>query len=401
MAVRKYKASLLLNRLLRPLFSLYLNKLFNYSIVNKDILEGIKPPYIVLANHTNFWDPFLLSLCFSEPIYFVASDAYFRNPMLRRLLKLVGAIPKTKLVSDPGAIRGILEVVKNRGIIGIFPEGRRNWDGKTLPLLRPTAKLIKSLKIPVVSVLFKGANLSMPRWSSKTRKGRLSMELFKVLDPDQMKSLTVDEIFTEISYSLQYSEYDYQRTHMCRYRGRKKAEHLERFLFSCPECKSIDSMTSEADTFKCAACGYHTVYNSYGFFESDLNPLHFDNPMDWNDWQLEHLHQLVCESLQSGRKQAILQEHSIIMRTGGKAGSLSAGTGEGTLSLYPDRLVYAFGKGPDIHFPISDISGDNIQFNNQLELIFNKVLYRFKSKNGRMSAYRFAKAIETIRSMAD
>lgn len=401
MAVRKYKASILFNRLLRPLFSLYLKQLFNYDIVNGDILESIKPPYIVLANHTNFWDPFLLSMCFSVPIYFVASDAYFRNPVLGKLLKLVGAIPKTKLVSDPGTIRGILEVVKNRGIIGIFPEGRRNWDGKTLPLLRPTAKLIRSLRIPVISVLFKGANLSMPRWSNKTRKGHLSMELSKVLDTDQIKPLTAEEIFSEISDSLRYSEYDYQRAHMYQYKGRSKAEQLELFLFTCPECKSIDSMASEADTFKCTACGYHATYNSYGFFESDINPLHFDNPMDWNLWQLEHLNQLVSKSLKSGLQDAILHEHSIIMRTGGKTGSLDKGTSEGTLSLYHDMLVYTYGNNPDMHFPISDISGDNVQLNNQLEFIFNKVLYRFKGKNGSMSAYRFAKAIEAIRLSAD
>lgn len=401
MPIRKYKASILLNRLLRPFLSFYLKQIFNYYIVNKDTLETIKPPYIVLANHTNFWDPFLLSLCFSEPVYFVASDAYFRNPVLRLLLKLVGAIPKTKLVSDPGAIRGILEVIRNRGIIGIFPEGRRNWDGKTLPLLRPTAKLIKSLKIPVISVLFKGANLSMPRWARSARKGSLSMELSKVLDTDKIETLTTDEIYEEISGSLQYNEYDYQRKHMHRFSGKRKAEHLELFLFSCPQCKRIDSMTSKADTFKCSACGYHAVYNSYGFFESSLNPLHFDNPADWNLWQLKHLHALIAERLKSGLQQAIFHEHSIIMRTGSKRGSLSNDASEGTLTLYPDMLVYTHDNNQALQFPISDISGDNIQFNNQLEFIFNKVLYRFKAKNGRMPAYKFVKAIEAIKSSTD
>ncbi len=399
MAARKYKASIVLHKFLRPFFSLYMKQLFNYSIVNRDILKSIKPPYIVLANHTNFWDPFLLSMCFPQPIYFVASDAYFRSPVLRLLLKLVGAIPKTKLVTDPGAIRGILQVTKNSGIIGIFPEGRRNWDGKTLPLLRPTAKLIKSLKIPVISVLFRGASLSMPRWSSGTRKGSLIMELSKVLDTNEIKPLTAGEIFARISDSLRYNEYDYQRMHMHKFTGKKKAEHLELFLFSCPECKSTDSMTSDADTFKCSACGYSTIYNSYGFFESDANKLYFNNPMDWNIWQLEHLHELASETIKSGARQEILREHSIILRTGSKSGSLSKGIDQGTLSLYPDMLVYSLGENHELQFPISDILGDNIQFNNQLEFISGGMLYRFSAKNGRMPAYKFVKAIEAIKSI--
>lgn len=400
MAVRKYKASIILHKFLKPFFSFYMKRLFNYNIVNKDILKTINPPYIVLPNHTNFWDPFLLSMCFPQPIYFLASDAYFRSPVLRQLLKLVGAIPKTKLVTDPGAIRGILQVTKNNGIIGIFPEGRRNWDGKTLPLLHPTAKLIKLLKIPVISVLFKGASLSMPRWSSGTRKGSLNMELSKVLDANEIKALTADEIFAKITQSLQYSEYDYQRIHMHKFTGKRKAEHLELFLFSCPECKSIDSMASDADTFKCSACGYHTVYNSYGFFESDANILHFDNPMDWNLWQLKHLHKLVSETIRSEERQAILHEHAIILRTGSSSGLLSKGTDEGTLLLYPDMLVYSLRENHELHFPISDITGGNIQFNNQLEFIFNKMRYRFSAKNGRMPAYKFVKAIETIKSIS-
>lgn len=397
MSVRKYKASILLNKFLKFIIGNYMKLLFNYNIINADILKDIKSPYIVLSNHTNFWDPFLLSICFPEPVYFVASDAYFRSPVLKHLLKLVGAIPKSKRISDPGSIRGILEVVKNKGIIGIFPEGKRNWDGNTLPLLPPTAKLIKSLGIPVITVLFKGACLTMPRWSASTRKGPLVMEISKVLSPQEIKTLSIDEIFKIITDSLKHDEYEYQRIHISQYTGKKKAELLERFLFTCPECNSIDSMRSSGDLFGCEKCGYRVKYNTFGYFERDSGKLYFSNARDWNLWQVEQLKKSIEDSMNSDSPRSILSESHVIMRTGGKTGKLSKGTPEGKIDLYPQALIYVNGNNEQLIFPLRDLSGINVQFNNQLEFSFNKAIHRFHLANGRMCAYKFVKAMDELK----
>lgn len=402
MAARKYKAGKLFNKILKLIFRNYLKMLFEFSM-DLNQLQGIDPPYIVLANHTNFWDPFLLSLCFSEPVYFVTSDAYFRNPVLKRLLSLVGAIPKTKLVSDPTSIRGILEVVKNRGIIGIFPEGRRNWDGKTLPLLHPTAKLIKSLGIPVISAVFKGACLSMPRWSSTTRKGSLVMELSKALEPSEIKSLTVNQLYQRISEKLNYNEYDYQRIHMHRYSGENMAERLELFLFTCPECKSTGSLYSQGDFFCCRSCGYKVLYNCYGFFEpvNKDQTTHFSDPQSWNLWQLDQLSEYIGNRIDSNPQDVIWIEQNINLRTGQKTGVLKGPSEVGALSLYSDRVEYLSKNDGTLRFSLENMSGLNIQLNNQLEFIHHKVLFRFSKKDGSMPAYFFSKAIEAIKKRSE
>ncbi len=396
MAARKYKFGKLFNKFLKLVLGNYMKLLFDYHISNREVLKSLKPPYIVLANHTNFWDPFLLSMCFPGPVYFVTSDAYFRNPVLKFLLKLVGAIPKTKRISDPGSIRGILEVVKNKGIVGIFPEGNRSWDGKILPLLPPTAKLIKSLGIPIVCVLFKGACLSMPRWSASTRRGRLEMALSKVLDSQELASLSTDEIFEVITNSLQYDEYETQRMRMVFYKGKRKAEHLELFLFTCPKCLRNDQMRSEGDLFGCGACGYQVTYGAEGFFESHSGDLIFDNPRDWNLWQLKQLDRTITDKIKANSALSIFEEQHILLRTGGKTGELSNPSSAGTLSLYSKSLIYCDGNNKELRFPLAEISGVNVQSNNQLELIFNKVLYRFSAVNGLMPAYKFTKAIDGL-----
>ena len=340
-----------------------------------------------------------MSMCFPGPVYFVTSDAYFRHPALRFLLKLVGAIPKTKRISDPGSIRGILEVVKNKGIIGIFPEGKRNWDGKTLPLLPPTAKLIKSLGIPVVCVLFKGGCLSMPRWSASPRRGRLEMTVSIVLDSQEIASLSVDDIFEVITDSLQYDEYETQRMRMLFYKGKRKAEHLELFLFTCPKCLRTDQMKSKGNLFGCGACGYQVTYSAQGFFESPSNDLIFDNPRDWNLWQLKLLDKTIADKISANSDLSIFKEEHILLRTGGKTGELSQPSTAGTLSLFPQSLVYRNKDNKELCFPLTGLSGLNVQSNNQLEFIFNKVIYRFSAGNGLMPAYKFMKAIDDLIAM--
>ena len=398
MSNNKAGTSKTLYQFLKFFDSIYMKHLFKYSIDNEQ-LQGIKPPYIVLANHTNFWDPFLLALCIPESIYYVTSNAYFRNPVLKHLLKLVGAIPKTKMVSDPMSIRAILDVIKNNGVIGIFPEGKRNWDGRTLPLLYPTAKLIKHLGIPVVSVLFKGACLSMPRWSSSTKKGSLTMTLSKVLDQQDIAALSADQIFSRISESLSYDEYDYQREHMHLYGGKNKAERLERFIFACPSCSSIGKLVSEKETFSCSNCGYKVLYNSYGFFETNGQKLYYDNTRDWNLWQLEYLDAFISSQMAADNQSPLLEEHHVILKIGQHIGPLKTQTTNGTLSIFTDRLEYCMDEKVIHRFHIGDISGENIQFNNQLEFISNKTIYRFSVKDGNMSAYKWVNAIKTLKGL--
>src|SRR5690606_25497073 len=99
-----------------------------------------------------------------------------------------GAIPKMKFTNDTRTIRSILQAKKSNRVIGLFPEGNRNWDGVTEPLTYATAKLIKSLNIPVVIATIAGGYLSHPRWGESHRKGQISISFIKKWDKDELKT---------------------------------------------------------------------------------------------------------------------------------------------------------------------------------------------------------------------
>ena len=82
----------------------------------------------MLPNHTNHWDPFILSWITPHPIRWVASDAALRDAF-RKMLLAVGVIPKVKEQSDMITVQELRKSMAQKTIAGIFPEGTQNWDG--------------------------------------------------------------------------------------------------------------------------------------------------------------------------------------------------------------------------------------------------------------------------------
>ena len=92
-------------------------------------------------------------------------------------------------------IRDIAAVIADRRSVGIFPEGVRNWAGKTQPMDISIAKLIKLLNVPVIVAVMKGMNLMNPRWSPKLRRTRLMIEYKLLFKKSEVETKTVGEIY--------------------------------------------------------------------------------------------------------------------------------------------------------------------------------------------------------------
>lgn len=394
MASRQYYYSMWMNSLLRVTFGRYLAKRFNVNVFN-DSIRDLKPPYLVISNHVGTWDPFLLSLGIPEPIYFVISDAHFRHFWLRQVLKLVGGIPKSKNIADSSTIRAILSIIKNNGVIGLYPEGARNWDLKNIPVIYPTAKLIKSLKIPVVATAMEGAGLTKPRWARSTRYGLINMKYNLLLTPEQIKELSVDEIYQKVVEGIHINEYEWQEKIMVPFRGKNLAEYLDMFLVVCPRCKSLCSLHSHGNTLSCTHCGYAVEYNEYGYLNTDAEP-YFHTPQAWSDWQNSWLYDLFRQSEYTSGEKPLFSDTGTKLFTGKRRGRLRQYNWLGKVDLYFDRIVLTPEKGDKYVFPIAQITGMNVQNNNKFEFYFNNNLYRFKFTTQHKSIYKYELAFHLI-----
>jgi 1-acyl-sn-glycerol-3-phosphate acyltransferase len=383
---------------LKPLLKIWLQTQFNMEANIPEEVKNLKPPYLILPNHQGFWDPFMAGIYLKQQIYYIASDAIFRSPFFGLLMRFLGVIPKTKAQSDIDALKNIIKIKERGKIIGIFPEGRRTWDGVTLPIVYSTSKLIRMLKIPVVVVVFKGGFFSQPRWGFHIQKGKITMDYRILFRDDEVKSMKVDHIHRKLADALSFNEFEYQNEVSIKYKGKKPAEHLEQVLYTCPSCSTIGFMYSKGKTFICKKCNYELEYNLIRKFESKKNKVVFDNIRDWNIWQQKNLYTfLECTNTEDN---IILKDDDLVFHTGYKS-TKPKHLVFGSLVLKKNvsfvELIIRNNDGDTIEsFPIIEISGLNIQNKEHLELYHNNILYTIKGKKRRFSAYKWLKALEYL-----
>jgi 1-acyl-sn-glycerol-3-phosphate acyltransferase len=356
---------------------------------DKTAIRHLKPPYMVLANHTTLWDCIYIALMIPHIVFYIASDQNFRLPFVRVLFHILGVIPKKKSVSDMYAVKQLIRIKQEKGVIGIFPEGRRTWDGRSTEILYATSKLAKNLGIPVVTIKVAGGYLSRPRWASNSRRGRIEMTARVLYTPERLAELSVDEVHEGLAAALRHDETAWQEERGYAFKGRRMAEKLELALFICPQCHRIGTMGSSGDAFTCASCGYDVRFGHLGFFEKGKDrPIHTNLPQ-WNGWQQARLRTYIGET-----GDGLLFEDAGMEK-------LSAGTGTGTmeshgtgvLRFYRDRIVYTQGDGEE-SYPLEKLRGVNVQANYKLEFYFDRILYQFRHPNRGASAYKWVSAIK-------
>ncbi len=375
--------------------------IWKYGVKHKNMqpLLDLKPPYLVLSNHLNTFDPMIISCSVPRNIQWVASDVLFRNRFLRFLLKrVVGAISKSKAKSDFYTIRQITEVVRDKGIIGLFPEGQRSWDGRTLPIMYATAKLVRMLKIPVVFCILEGGYHTLPRWSPHRRKGEMTLSFQDPWMPEEFAKLKADEIFQEITRRLAYDAYEYQRSRQIIFASNRRAEYLEHVLFVCPSCRSISTIHSEGNHCRCTSCSLEAEVDPYGFFVFNRPQIDFETVAHWNDWQLEYLREQFA-SQTWGPDEVLFSNEDVTHATGYRD---SAMNDQGTvrLSFTPKGFRMEDDRGTYL-FDFNEINALSVSLQRNIEFYEGQTLHRFVTPKPRASAYKYLSAFECLEAVTD
>jgi 1-acyl-sn-glycerol-3-phosphate acyltransferase len=316
--------------------------------------------------------------------------------VIRILLYLTGAIPKSKGMTDVKTVRNIFRIKRQKGIIGIFPEGMSTWDGHSNPTFYATAKLVKTLRLPVFIPIIKGGYLSLPRWSTKRRKGSIIIDYGRSLSAHEIEHMSVPEIDAALNDLIVYDEWEHQHELPIEFRIRRRAEHIELALFVCPECEQIGSLRSRLHRLTCMSCGYTVIMNTYGFFEAQNDKLHFDNIRRWNLWQLGFMtrHLLRAQVLRS--REPVLSDGPLWVWSGCGTGAMKR-TMYGALSVFTDRLEFHGVNSRRLAFPLDEIQGVNVQLGEVMEFYFNDILYAFRFKHIWISGYKWMVAINILR----
>jgi len=359
--------------LLKPPVKCILKWKFNIQ-VESNALKDTNEPFLLLGHHVSNEDPVISNAYSNRLIRYIAGDANQDHWLKRNLLAMLESIPFAKNRADTKSIRIMMKHVKDGHPIGLYPEGGRNWDGTTDTLIPSTAKLIKMLKIPVYAAFFKGGYLTRPRWASFPRRGKLVIEIKQLFDKDTVAEKTAEELYILLVDKLSYNEFVWQAENRVPFKGKNLAEHIERLLYICPACKSVNTLKSHGDKFHCSICKAEYTFNKYGEIHGCPD---FSETASWNKWQRSQLPHIIQKGFSFSNPNMSLEKRNVVTKKRQKH--------QVQLTLFPDKLELqssskqSKGSPPENTLEVIDIpdmSSLSITFMDVVEFYAGKTKYR-------------------------
>lgn len=254
------------------------------KIVKSD-KRGIKPPYLVLGTHHSFTDFYVTPLAlFPHRANYVSElegFEYYGEWVFRNL----GCLGTRKFIADLPLVRNIKRVLDKGRILVLYPEARYANVGTHSKLPLSVARMVKLLGYPVVTLNMKGNYLLSPIWNlTKRKEVRLHTDMTYALTKEDIKEMSVDEIYEKLSKLLEYDEYRWQREQNMKITYEKRAEGLNLPLYQCRCCGKQFGMESKGIQLFCTNCNAVWEMDELGTLKGKDEAGDYYIP-DWYEWE--------------------------------------------------------------------------------------------------------------------
>lgn len=124
-------------------------------------------PVILAINHNSLWDPLVAGTSLPRKVSFMAKEELFSIPVLGKIFSKLGAFPVKRGRGDMNAIRQSLTILKEGGVLGLFPEGTRSKNGEIQKGLPGMVLLMEKSKASVVPIkMFGTRHLLTKGWGN-------------------------------------------------------------------------------------------------------------------------------------------------------------------------------------------------------------------------------------------
>lgn len=339
-----------------------------------------KRQYLILMNHQTGFDQFFLGMGFSGSVYYVASEDLFSNGFISKILTfLVAPIPIKKQTTDVHAILNCMRVAKEGGSIAIAPEGNRTYSGDNVYMNPAIAKLTKKLSLPLALYRIEGGYGVHPRWSDVVRKGKMKGYVSRIIEPEEYKAMSDDELNELIEKELYQNDCVLNTD----FKHKKSAEYLERAMYVCPYC-GLSEFESHGDIIECKKCGIKVRYLP----NLELDGVGFDFPFkyttEWYQYQCDTINNL---NITDFTKEPLYKETArmsqVILYKNKKLLEKSC-----SIELYGNRIAVTGKKGINLDMSFDDIAAVVVLGKNKLNIYYDNKVYQFKG-NKRFNALKY------------
>lgn len=167
-----------------PILKLLTKIVYDFKIEGQENIENLKSGAVSVSNHVLVLDCAMIGLAFKDKkIYYTTQEESFKIPFVRKLIKLLRAIPIPKSIENKKYfIKALENLLKNENIVQVYPEAS----------LWPYCEKIRNFKngafdiavrnnVPVIPCVFK---FREPTGIRKILKRKKDVTL-KILEPIQ------------------------------------------------------------------------------------------------------------------------------------------------------------------------------------------------------------------------
>ena len=155
---------------------------FNPKIEGKENMK-VDGPVIIASNHLHAFDPYWPVISSNRMIHYMAKKECFDNIWIRWFVKGMGCISVDRKNKNDEAINKSIEILKNDGAVGIFPEGTRNR----------TNEILKPFKFGAVSLASKTGATIIPVGISGKYKFRSKNLVVRYGKPFKVDNISLEE----------------------------------------------------------------------------------------------------------------------------------------------------------------------------------------------------------------
>lgn len=148
---------------------------------------------IIAANHASFLDPPAIGAnVFHRIVRFMARDTLFKPGFPTWLLNRLAVMPISRGKGDLAALKKAIQILKDGGCLGLFPEGTRTLDGNLQPAKGGIGFLIAKAGVPVVPAYLEGTFEAYPKGGRFLRPLKVRLRFGPAILPEEIAKLGSD-----------------------------------------------------------------------------------------------------------------------------------------------------------------------------------------------------------------
>lgn len=357
-------------------------------------LKGKKGPIVIVGNHQAALDFTSLIGATNEHISYVVSDSFYNTLPLKKPMDTIGVIPKQQFQTSIKEVAQMRSVIKKGGILMMYPAGLMCEDGLPTPIPRATYEFLKWLGADVYAARTSGTYFCTPKWSGKIRPGTTYLDIYKLIDKDDLANMSPEQIKNAVDGALDFDAYREQEKHMVKYLSADNVEGLENVLYICPNCKKEFSIHIKSkNTLYCTECGFAHTSDKYGFLHNSGSI--GDEIRYVSDWS-RFVNARVREDIESGRLTSLSSYATVQTIDHEKRKFVDIGRAKITLTQ-DSFIIDGTLNGEEQILEIPHLSFASIPFSpgKRIDIQNNKVTYRCILDDGKL-AQKFVNMVKVF-----